>query len=217
MKGLILKDIINLKKNFKIFGLLIMFYILMSFSMNNSSYFGSMFTLVFAMLIMSTYSYDEMAKWDGYALTMPISRENVIQGKYAVMLLLTAVGFMISSVVLFALNMIMKADNIYDGIQISGVGAALVILFYSITIPFITKLGIEKARYIFFIVYLIPFFIGTYVFRVIKERYPEPPETLVKFAKLLLDNIYIIAPLFVLLALIISYQISIKIYQKKEF
>lgn len=217
MKGLILKDLINLMRNVKIFGLLTVFYIIMSFSMDSSSYFGSMFTLVFAMLIMTTYSYDEAAKWDGYALTMPISKENIIQGKYLVMLLLTVIGCGVSSVISIVLNIIMKNDNIFDGFQISAIGAALVILFYCITIPFITKLGIEKARFVFLIVYIIPFFVGTFVFREIKERYPEPPESLIKLAKAFVDNIYIIVPLMVLSALWISYQISIRIYRKKEF
>lgn len=217
MIGLILKDFINLKKNFKIMGLLVIFYGFMSLSMKGTSFFASMITLVFAMLFMATYSFDEAAKWDGYALTMPISKENIIQGKYLSVLLLTALGFTISSIMQILLNIIGKADNLFSGLQVSTIGAALVILFYSITIPIITKIGIEKARLAFFIIYMLPFLFVTVVFDKLKEIYPEPPEMLVRMAKGFVDNIYVIVPLVVLLALCISYKISINIYKKREF
>ncbi|MBH1940004.1 ABC-2 transporter permease [Mobilitalea sibirica] len=217
MLGLILKDFINLKKNFKIFGALILLYGFMAFAMESSSYFSSMFTLVFAMLILSTYSYDEMVKWDGYALTMPITKNNIVQGKYITMLMLTVLGFIISGISLVVINTILNVDNLFGGIQVSALGAALVILFYSITIPFITKLGIEKARFIFIIVYMVPFFLGFMGYKAIKEQGLQPPVKLIEFFEFCIDHAYIIIPVIVLIALMLSYSISIRIYQKKEF
>lgn len=217
MLGLVLKDFLSLKKNLKIFGFLILFYSFLSFMMEGSSFFGSMFTLVFAMLLMTTYSYDELTKWDSYALTMPITKENIIQAKYVTMLILAALGFIISSFFTIIINVIRSETIIYDGIQLCAIGAAFVILFYSVTIPFVTKLGIEKARFIFMIVYMIPFLIGTLGFKALKERYTEPPVELIKLGTIFIENIFIIIPIVVVLALGISYLISVRIYKKKEF
>jgi ABC-2 type transport system permease protein len=217
MKGLILKDFINLKKNMKIFSVFILLYGFMAFTQKDASFFNSIFTLVFAFLILSTYSFDEMAKWDGYALTMPISKDNIIQGKYLMMLLLTFLGFSISMIITVVLNTILKKEDILVGWQVSGFGACLVILFYCITIPFITKLGIEKARLIFFAVYFIPFAVGYILNKAMQSGSVLLTDNVLNLARLALDYIYLLLPLFVMIALWISYTISVAIYQKKEF
>ena len=217
MKGLIIKDIINMKRNFRFLSVFALIYVVMSVTMESSGYFSSMFTLVFAMLTLSSYSLDEMAKWDGYALTMPITKENVVQGKYLFMLLLSMAGLVINTGVVILMNTIMKAEKVTSGIWGGALGAAFVILFYSIAIPFITKYGVEKSRFIIIAIYMLPFLAGVGIFKLLKERYPEPPKVLVRMAGFLMDNIYLIVPVLILLFLLISYLISIKIYQKKEF
>jgi ABC-type transport system involved in multi-copper enzyme maturation permease subunit len=217
MKGLVLKDFINLKKNIKIFGALSVFYIFLSLAMDNSSYFGTMFTFVFAMLTLSTYSFDEQAKWDSYALTMPVTREQVVRSKYVIMLLLTVTSMVFSFGVLLLLNLVMKSENLYTGILASALGAAVVLIFYCITIPFITKLGVEKSRFILVAIYMIPFFAGSMIFKAVRERYPEPPQSLIRIGKFLVEYAYLLIPVVILIALLISYSVSVGIYRKKEF
>ncbi len=217
MKGLILKDLINMKKNFRFMSAFALIYVIMAFSMESPGYFSSMFTLVFAMLTLSSYSLDEQAKWDGYALTMPISRDNVVQGKYLFMLVLNLLGLAMNTVVIVLMNVIMKADTIFSGIGGGVIGAAFVILFYSISIPMITKYGVEKSRFILIAIYMIPFITWLGIFKVLRERYPEPPEALVRMAASLMEYIYLIAPILILVFLLLSYRITIGIYRKKEF
>ncbi|MDF2941519.1 MAG: putative rane protein [Herbinix sp.] len=217
MKGLIWKDIINLKRNVKIFGLLTVLYAFMAFTSKDASFFGSIFTMLFAILTMSTFSYDEAAKWDGYALTMPVTRENIVQSKYIMMLLLTLIGVVFSAGVTILLNIVLKSHTMFYGIQICIFGAALVMLFYSITIPIITKLGMEKARLAFFAVYLIPFFIAYIGKELVKRSGLAMPGNLITVIEFLVKYIYVIVPLVVVIALYISYMVSINIYKKKEF
>ncbi len=217
MKGLILKDIINMKRNFKLFSVFVLIYILISFILESSSYFSSMFTLVLAMLTLTSYSLDEQAKWDGYALTMPISRNNIVQGKYLVMIILATAGLAFNCVVLTVLNVVMKAEKLYSGFEGGAIGAVLVILFYSIAMPFVTKFGVEKSRFIIILIYMIPFFIGNMVLKLVKEKYPESWAELVRISKIFIDYAPLIIPAVVLVALGISYSISVRIYRKKEF
>jgi hypothetical protein len=217
MKGLILKDFINLKKNVKIFGVLTVLYAVMAFTSGDSSFFSSIFTMLFAVLTLSIYSYDELAKWDPYALTMPVSKDNIVQSKYIMMLLLTLIGSLFSIVISILINIAAKNDSIYAGITNCGVGAAVVILFYSITIPFITKLGVEKARLIFFAVYMIPFLLIVITDKAIKAMGLAIPQNLIDMVEWIIDNIYIILPFTLVIALVISYEISILIYRKREF
>lgn len=217
MTGLILKDFINLKKNLKIFAVLTVLYGVMSFTSADSSFFSTIFTMLFAILTLSIYSYDEMAKWDGYCLTMPISRDNIVQGKYIMMLLLTLLGSLFSALFTLILNISTKSAFLFENVQNCAVGAAIVILFYSVTLPFITKLGVEKARLIFFAVYIIPFLAIMLISKLIKEGRFTMPRELTNIITFSMDKIYIILPIVVLAALVISYLISVGIYRKKEF
>lgn len=217
MKGLILKDFLNLKKNFRIFAVLALIYGVMSFSSGDPSFFSTIFTMLFAILTLSTYSYDELAKWDGYALTMPVSKDNIVQEKYIMMLLLTMIGFTLSLVFSLVLNYIKGYDHYLQGLINCAVAAAIVILFYSITLPFITKLGVEKARLIFFAVYIIPFMLIMLLKKLSKNDIHEIPKELIDLFYFIQDNIAIILPIVVIVSLGISYLVSHRIYSKKEF
>jgi len=217
MKGLMIKDFMNLKKNAKIFSVITLLYIFMAYMQKDASFFSGIFTMVFAILTLSLYSYDEMAKWDGYALTMPVSKENIVQGKYLMMLLLTAIGTTISVLFTVILNIVLKSDSAFTGLSACAIGAAVVILFYCVTLPFITKLGVEKARFIFFAVYLVPFLVIILARRVMDGVNATVPSLLIKIMHWVISNIAVILPIAVVIALTISYLISIRIYKKKEF
>ncbi len=217
MTGLILKDIINLKKNVKIFAILAVLYGFMAFTTSDANFFSSMFTMLIAILTLSVYSYDELAKWDVYALTMPVSREDIVRGKYIIMLLLTLLGAVIGTVLTMVIKLIRQDNQIMSGIESSLLGGAVVILFYCVAMPFITKLGVEKARYIFFAIYLIPFAIIYFIGNAVEVGVFVIPGQLITLAEKLAQNAAILGPLVLLFALVVSYTISVGVYRKKEF
>lgn len=217
MKGLILKDLINLKKNVKIFAILALLYGFMAFTTTDASFFSSMFTMLIALLTLSVYSYDELAKWDVYALTLPVSREDIVRGKYIIMLMLTVIGAVIGTVSTAVIKMIQHDNYFIAGLKNSLLGGAVVILFYCIALPFITKLGVEKARFIFFAIYLIPFAIIYFIGNAVKAGDFVIPEQFYRIAEKLVRNIAILGPLVLLFALVVSYTISVGVYRKKEF
>ncbi len=217
MLGLIIKDILNLKKSFRIYGLVTIIYGAISFISKESSFFNTIFSVLFATLIFSIYSYDEMAKWDTYALTLPISRKNIVKSKYLVMLLIDLIGVLICVIYNIILNIVLKTNTPFAGMSSIWIGIAIVLLFYSITIPFITKLGVEKSRLIVIIVYLVPFIIYYVLGIALKDGTANLPHSLLNLWELFLKNIYLIVPITILLAIYISYQISVAIYIKKEF
>ncbi len=217
MLGLIWKDLINLKKNAKIFAILAVLYAFMAYFSADASFFSSMFTMLIAILTLSVYSYDELARWDIYALTMPVSREDIVRGKYIIMLLLTLIGSVIGTLSTIAIQMIQKGTSEISGLENAWFGGAIVILFYSIALPFITKLGVEKARLIFFVIYLVPFGIIYFVERAVEAGSLVIPAPLIRIAKQLMDNIAVLTPIVLIIALFISYSVSLWVYRQKEF
>lgn len=217
MKGLIVKDFINIRKSFKIIILLVIFYAFFALATDDPGGFSSIISLFIAMAFLSTYSFDEMANWDVYALTLPLTRDSIIQAKYMSMLLLSSLGLLLNGITLIMLNWITKVDNIFNGVNYVALGAALIIFFYSIMIPIITKVGITKARIYIIIIYMVPFALGSIIFDGIKKNIPTIPKGLEVFIEFIIKNVNIIVPLFVFFTLGISYYVSIHIYRKKEF
>ncbi|HKM00268.1 MAG TPA: ABC-2 transporter permease [Mobilitalea sp.] len=217
MTGIIIKDFINLKKNFKTYPIIVVIYALMAYLEKDAGFFGPVFTIVFSMLILTTYSYDEVAKWDGYALTMPITRANIIQGKYILVFIMSVAGFLFSSLFTAILNIVLEKENVFQGIQACGIGGILAFAYYCIAIPVITKMGIEKARFIFLAIYFIPFALVMMISKGLKSGELSIPEQLMRIGDFLMDNIYIVIPLILLAMFVISYNTSIRIYTKKEF
>ena len=97
MKGLMLKDILNFKnQQGKTFFLLIILYFVMALKMNNSSFFMGVWIVLGITLPISSIAYDEKAKWDKYALTMPVTRRDIVTEKYLLSLLFIVVGNVVS-------------------------------------------------------------------------------------------------------------------------
>lgn len=217
MLGLLIKDFINLKKSAKVFGLVTILYAFFSIASEELSFFTSISTLLFAILAMSVFSHDEVAKWDSYALTMPVSRDNIVQSKYIMTLLLSLVGLVYSISFTLIINLYLKSEMVRDHIMSSLVGTAIVLLFFSIIIPVIMKMGMEKSRLVLVLVYMVPFAISYFYKTALSKGNVAVPEKILRIVKLCVDNAYIIIPTLLLLALAISYYISLCIYRKKEF
>lgn len=217
MKGLILKDLINLNKSFRMYAAVLLFFAFIAFSLDDPSYVSSMFTFMFATLTLSSYSYDDYAKWDAYALTMPINKEDIIRGKYMLLFILSGISFLVSSGMSLLLNLIMNKGDIKDGVILTALVTAIALFFYSIIIPLITKLGVEKARIIILVVYAIPFLVGSMLIKSLKSNTLVIPASLISIWEFVLEYAYIIVPMALAVILFISYLISLRIYKKKEF
>lgn len=217
MLGLIMKDFINLKKNMRIIPILAVVYAIMAITTEDANFFTAIFTMLFAILNLSLFSYDEMAKWDTYAITLPITKNNLIQVKYMMMLILTFIGALFSMIFSTLINFFKNEDAFQTNLIACGLGAATVILFYCITLPIIIKLGVEKARLVFFVVYFVPLILLSSFSKIIEAKGLTMPDNVKKILNFLVENSYLAVPLLVIIALVISYNISLRIYKKKEF
>ncbi|MDF2686949.1 MAG: hypothetical protein K0S55_2132, partial [Clostridia bacterium] len=64
MKGLLIKDFLISKKYMRSLFLVVAIYVIFSFTSGNMSFLSGMVTIVFAMIVITTFSYDDFAKWD---------------------------------------------------------------------------------------------------------------------------------------------------------
>jgi len=206
MKGLILKDLLNLKSTFKMLGVMMLFFAVVFLPQGNGFIFG-MIILMFAMMVVTTISYDDLAKWDAYALTMPVTRKEMVLSKYLVMVILNTLGAVLSLIVGIVGSIIMGQSFDLEILAIIGAIYLVAFIFGSVIIPLIYKFGTEKARLMLFLCALIPT-----ALILLMEQFNVPLPAIVN------PWIYLILLIgFSVGGVILSYLISLRIYSQKEF
>lgn len=150
MKGLIIKDFFVLKKQLLPFGAFILVYFFIALISDNSSFFTGMIMVLSAMLPISTFSYDEKSGWNKYALTMPVSKSQLVKSKY----LFSGILISTATVLAFLNSLLIRATgNDTDTAFSENLLSLLIVMFIgtlmlSLTLPAIIKFGPEKGRFI---------------------------------------------------------------------
>ncbi len=213
MKGLILKDILNLRPQLKIFGLMILIYAVIFIPTGQADFISGFITVISAVIVVTTISYDDLAKWDRFALTMPITRKEVVLSKYVSMLLFSIAGAIIASIFNIAGGYINKDINIAQVLLTSVASLSTALIFGSIILPLLYKFGVEKARFFIILCALIPtaiVVVGVQILNRLDISIPIPSEDL-------LENMIYLIPVVAMILVVVSYFITLKIYIKKEF
>lgn len=206
MKGLILKDLLNLKGTFKMLGLMIFLFAVIYIPQGNGFIFG-MIILMVAMMVVTTISYDDLAKWDAYALTMPVTRKEMVLSKYLVMALLNTLGAVLALIVGIVGSMIMRQSFSMETLAIIGVLYLIAFSYGSMMVPLIYRFGTEKARLMLILSALIPTGLVLLVTQM-QIPLPEAANPWIYFFLLLGFTVIMVSG---------SYLISLRIYNKKEF
>lgn len=224
MKALFIKDIMNLKKIFKsyIFILLIYFF-LFSFLSNYNNILSQILFLAIAfsaMVPMTSIAFDEQCNWEKYALSMPISRKDIVYSKYILGF------FLLSLVFLFGLIISLFSNNFLENLTISFIAFFYGLVIVCINFPFIFKFGVEKARFVNIFIMASVGIILLFIYKM-PQLYNDRKSwlSLGNFFKYLseipLNTIFTILffiGIFISIILIfISVMISLKIYNNKEF
>ncbi|NYB74363.1 ABC-2 transporter permease [Sedimentibacter hydroxybenzoicus DSM 7310] len=203
MIGLIIKDLINLKKLSKIYLLILLFYFIVSIAGGNQDMFGGMIVMLAVMIPITALSYDEKNKWDRYALTMPLMRGTIVLSKYILGLIFLIAAFTLA----FITNIIFTEIILYENLMINLTTFSVGIIMISFILPIILKFGVEKGRILMMIVIFTPVAI---IVMLPKLGIPAPEqETIEMFLKYL--------PVAAIITYVLSILVSVSIYKKKEF
>ncbi|MCI6737633.1 MAG: ABC-2 transporter permease [Intestinibacter sp.] len=216
MKGLLIKDILNLKNYMKQLILIFIFFTAYGIFLKNGTFVGAMITMMLSMQVITTMSYDEYAKWDKYALTMNITRKDVVLSKYVFFVMCILVGIVAGVVGSLAINSFAGVPLSIEEILVTSIIVpAIFSILFCIVIPIVFKNGAEKARIIMMAVFFIPAILVFLVAKIAENSNIPMPDANT------LDTLAKIGPIaLVVLAVVacfVSYKISLKIYSKKEF
>lgn len=206
MKGILYKDFLVLKKQgVIILGCLLLYGIIALFGGNDSSIFSFAVVFLGTMLPVTALAYDEQAKWDKYALSMPVSRTEMVVSKY----LLCLIVFAVAGILNLGVELIQKKGIIdMDAVLVSLAVLSLGILYVSVMLPLLFRFGVEKGRLMILLVVFVP----AGIFMLLDWAGVSVPKSNTEMTVLLK-----ILPVVALAALILSVLVSVAIYQKKEF
>ncbi|HCL02249.1 MAG TPA: ABC-2 transporter permease [Lachnoclostridium phytofermentans] len=204
MLGLIKKDLFTLKKQLIIIIFFAIFYGALSFAEPSYySMFAYMVTLFSVFVPMTSLAYDDRSQWNKYAITMPVTRKQLVYSKYLISIL--AIG--ITGVLCLALSLLIDKSITAESLVTIVSSLSIGILFISINIPFNFKFGVEKSRFIIIGLFGIP---TVLIVILSKANVPLPSEEfLLKLVRFL--------PFLAIALLIISILISVSIVEKKEY
>lgn len=210
MKSLLLKDIYNIKHNMKQMILVLLFISICMFLNASVSGVVVFCSVLCTMMTVTTFAMDEHCSFAKYAMIMPISRKSYVLEKYMACLIFTltgtTVGFVESVVYgLFTHNLDLTLIFICTGVGI--LFGLLCGIFY---IPILFRFGSEQARLIIFGVFAFLGLIGFLIYWTLNAL--SIPITI----HLLTVSLYL-APMLIILFAVVSYILSLKFFQAKEF
>lgn len=201
MRGLIRKEFSLLKTNGLVYLVVIALFSFLTVSGNGN--FSAMIVMMTTMLALNTFTYDDLARWNLYCLALPVSRKTVVQSKYLLTLLLWAVG-MAFSWLLVAIAP--GSDGTVTAAFLPSllIGSALLVAF-AITMPFLFKLGVEKARLIMMLAVAVPLLIAVGLMTIWDEQAASP-----------LAALSVAMAVIALALLAVSYFFSVRILERKD-
>ncbi len=151
MKGLIIKDLFMIVKNFKMYFLLDAFFIIVAFVSPDNVAFLAMPVLISGVIPITLLANDERSNWTKYLGTLPYSKAQIVSAKYLIGLLLQ--GAMCA--VLYAVLLIHGA---YYGTLSPAASAELVLEMFAaallcptVCLPFCFAFGTEKGRIVYMV------------------------------------------------------------------
>lgn len=217
MKGMLIKDFSLLKGQKQFFLVACAFAILFLF-ITDQYYFGISYLIVmFILFTLSTIAYDEYDNGNSFLFTLPISRKGYVREKY-VFCFLTALGSCAMNLILIAVLQIVKKDSGAD-IQIlllTMAGALAVgMVMMAFVVPLQFKFGSEK-RQMAIIAGVVIVFLIVFCGQKLVDRFGVPG-FVKKLGGMSVEGIATLSVAIVIALVGVSYLISVRIMEKKEF
>lgn len=211
MKGLLLKEYYALKMYLRSYAAFILIFAVASIFSGEPSFFGAMVGVMVFSLPISSFTIDEGCNWNRMALTTPASRNQIIGGKYLLCLSFAGLALLLSIIVSVIVAVTRSGTDVLE-LLIGCLSSLLLMSFVNaVLIPFVIKLGADRARVIIMLGFGLMFAVFVGAAGLLRNAptlsLPEPSGGVV----------LVVVVAVTLLAYFISYKVSCSIYRKKQF
>ena len=155
MIGLITKDFLVMRKTLMSYLTLVVLYIVLAYlDLFDYGFIIAFIQVVLTTLPISAFAYDELAKWDRYAMSLPLGRSGVVRARYLFVLALTLLTVAAGLAGTALLYLTHQSDPLEMFVTLM-VSTTIGLLIPTILLPLSYKLGAERARpYLYAIVFI---------------------------------------------------------------
>lgn len=215
MKSLIIKDLYNIGHNVKSMILIVLFFAVMFIPSSQVGSYIAICCVLCTTMVITTFSFDDFSGWDRYAMIMPVTKKELVAGKFVVLLIFSGIGCL-SSLVLGTVGSLIFHKIGFDWESISGIlvmalgSFAIAVVLGSISLPLVFKFGAEKARMLLMVSFVIPFLIFFGIYKFLQLLGVTVTESTVQF-------LLYLSPVIALVWTYVMYKISYRIFAQKEF
>lgn len=208
MKGLLYKDFVNIKSQFKMYILFIVGFFIIGLVSGSTEILSALMPMLAILIPITTTAYDDLSGWNSFALSMPVTRSGLVTARYMFMEIIS-----VGMAVIICVEYLVVSRNVNESIMTTVMLFAVSNLMFAVIMPIIMKFGVQKARAIFMVIAagaaaLIVWFSG--------DRASAIGDAILSVK---LDDTFIFAIAFIgsLLMVFISMKISQIIYSHKDF
>ncbi|MDR0980379.1 MAG: ABC-2 transporter permease [Methanocalculaceae archaeon] len=149
MNGLLYKDLLNLNSTMKYLAVMILIFCAIFIPMGNELPVLIILVLFGAMLPISTITYDTTARWDKYAVSLPMIREEIVGTRYQLMLGGVCVAGIVSLTIAVAMTVLMPGKGVFvtfiNPLALAVIFVACGIFLGSIMLPLTLKFGLRRC------------------------------------------------------------------------
>jgi len=158
MKGLLIKELIHLRLYGRVIACMVLFFLFFGVFQGTLEGIASILAMLSIMLTvmlgLNSMSFDASCKWDCFALSLPLSRRQLVAAKYLFVLIMAAALFLLDGIlcgilVPFGLRF-SEALLVFCGCFAAGI--CLIAVFF----PLLYRFGIERARLFYLLLVLLP-------------------------------------------------------------
>lgn len=215
MNGLLYKDLLNLTPTLKYLVFMALIFCVVFIPLGNELPVYIILIMFGALLPTTAISFDTAARWDKYAVSLPVTRREIVAARYQLMVGGICVAGVISLIIAVAMMIVMPGEGIFlpyfSPLMLMVLFVACGLLLGSIALPLTLKFGVEKMRYIIMVIALTPVVVifGMSFFADLSGITPTDPVLM----PVIIGVLFAVTALFVY----VSFWLSVRIYAKKEF
>ena len=149
MKGLLWKDFLNVKVHALHYGLCVAIFAALSVWMKNAYFFLGMMLFLSVSITISSMNFDELDRWDRFAVTSGVPRKKIVGEKYLFSAIFVGGLFLLGS-----LLCLFSGVSGQDWLSMP-VYLCVSVIIVDIILPLFFKFGVEKGRLVYIFTILV--------------------------------------------------------------
>lgn len=211
MKGLLWKDFYMIGKYCRSYLLIVIVFLVVSVWGDGNWFFMAYPAVVTSMLPMTLMSYEENCRWNQYGATFPYSRADIVSAKYIITLIFVGLLFLCTAIAQ-GIRIMNSGGGLFPGewMIVSVLIAMVGLISPSILLPFLFRFGVAKGRIVY-----IGLMVIIFAFAGVKQvNGGEEADYLMNAG--LSGPVLVMACLIIALLFLLSWFLSVMIYQHKE-